>query len=169
MILVHQQLTAAIQCGLIHGTGYVVGPASIDLTLGDTFLTPIADDTIARPALGKGPAMQEYTGGIILEPGQCCLAVTSQIVRLPLDCMAQLLNRSTVGRCFLNHNLAGWIDPGFHGAITLEFRNDLPIRSEIRAGDRLVQIVVHRGEITEKGYASKYQGDMGISTAKASM
>ena len=165
-MLVYQELMELVESGIISGPGLIVGPASIDLTVSDEFLVPVVDDSVARPALGQGPRLRKEFMAVMLGPGQCCLASTQQAVRFPDDLCAQLFTRSTAGRCFMNHQMAGWIDPGFHGVITLEFKNDLPIPSKIVAGDRLIQMVVHRVTPSLRPYAGKYNHDMGVSPAK---
>lgn len=144
-----------------------IGPASIDLTLDDKFLIPaLCQSKIGRPAHGIGPDMIEHNGSITLAPGQICLVSTNESVRFHSGLCAHLFTRSTVGRCFVNHMLAGWIDPGFHGRITLEFKNDSPIPVMLCKGDRLIQMVVQDCDPSDKPYSGKYQFDTCVSEAK---
>ena len=109
----------------------MVNPASIDVTLGDTILVEndhglftsfnIKDETFYMP------------------PGAFVLAHTAEFVRIPsnLECVFQL--KSSRGREGYEHALAGYIDPGFHGRVTLELSNlrrfkELPLRTGMRIG-----------------------------------
>lgn len=169
MVLSHQQLVRLARRGIVVGVNEEnIGPASIDLTIDGKFLVPAVyqGDRIGRPAEGKGPEMIAIEGSVILDPGDVCLVATNEKVCMPSYLCAHLFTRSTIGRCFLNHQLAGWIDPGFHGAITLEFKNDSPIPVELRAGDRLIQLVVTECDPTDRVYDGKYQFDTCVSEAK---
>jgi len=109
----------------------MVNPASIDVTLGDEILVEndhgsftsfsIKDETFHMP------------------PGAFVLAHTAELVRVPanLECIFQL--KSSRGREGYEHALAGYIDPGFCGRVTLELSNlrrfkELPLRSGMRIG-----------------------------------
>ena len=140
----------------------LINPASIDVTLGDEILvendhgnfTPfnISDDTFYMP------------------PGAFILACTREFIRVPnnLECIFQL--KSSRGREGYEHALAGYIDPGFHGRVTLELSNlrrfkELPLRAGMRIGQlRFAKV----DEIPMRSYAltGRYQGDAGVQESK---
>lgn len=103
-------------------------------------------------------------------PGQFFLADTMETFNLPGDISAEFKLRSSVGRSGLNHALAAWVDAGFHGTLTLEFKNMAQAHGLIiRPGMRIGQITFHRHEDAGKNsYALKgrYCGQSGPTTSK---
>ena len=109
----------------------MVNPASIDVTLGDQIL--VENDN------GKFTPFNIYDETFHMPPGAFVLAHTAEFVRVPndLECVFQL--KSSRGREGYEHALAGYIDPGFHGRVTLELSNlrrfkELPLRAGMRIG-----------------------------------
>ena len=104
---------------------------------------------------------------VFIHPGISLLASTAERVRIPdsahtfvwgerfiedgwdkLDefqetisgCVGELRLKSSAARNGLDHALAGWIDPGFEGNLTLELHAHRPF--ELVAGKAYVQLVV---------------------------
>jgi len=116
------------------------GEASVDLRLGLKF-------TKFRPAPGVTFSMSGGIGSIAdtglwdeqvfeikdafgkrerytLEPEEFILALTYEHVWIPRHLIAMVEGRSTYARVGLSmHQTAPWIQPGWHGQITLEIRN----------------------------------------------
>lgn len=98
------------------------GPASHDVSLGAELL-------VEGMAVGPEECRQRWryrdiTDSIyLLKPGEFVLGVTAEYVRIPVDMEAQLQLKSSRAREGFNHALAGYIDPGFMGNITLEIHN----------------------------------------------
>merc|ERR1711903_101321 len=74
-----------------------------------------------------------------MPPGGFVLARTAEWIRVPVstECVFQL--KSSRGREGYQHALSAYIDPGFHGVITLELSNlrrfkQLPLRAGLRIG-----------------------------------
>jgi dCTP deaminase len=66
----------------------------------------------------------------ILHPGEFVLGSTLERVALPVDLVARLEGKSSLGRLgLLIHSTAGFVDAGFDGHLTLELSNvaNLPI------------------------------------------
>ena len=78
---------------------------------------------------------------IKLFPGEVVLASTIEYVRIPRDVACDLKLKSTLGRLWINHSLAGWCDPGFEGNITLELQNLGPEPFVLEAGRRIAQLI----------------------------
>lgn len=150
-----------------------VNPASVDLRLGREFVN-LSD----RPVVYYGdatckvedivhPGDRFHADGVWLEPGVALLATTLEYVRIPTTCAAQLLLKSSSARKGLDHALAGWIDPGFEGELTLEIHAHRPI--ELVAGTRMFQMTVAKmlGE-PAKPYSltGRYQGQRGPTEAR---
>ena len=109
----------------------MINPASIDVTLGDQLLVE-ADNGDFVPFNIRHETFH-------MPPGAFVLAHTAEFVRVPnqLECVFQL--KSSRGREGYEHALAGYIDPGFHGRVTLELSNlrrfkELPLRAGMRIG-----------------------------------
>ena len=63
---------------------------------------------------------------------------------------------------------AGWVDPGFEGAITLELFNANSAPMRIEAGRRICQLVIARADqAVERPYSGKYQGQNETTGSRA--
>ncbi len=139
-----------------------INPASINLTLGDSYSVIDRNQGIID-ASAKEIKYVTYTDfdSFILEPHQFALAATKEIVTLGNNISAMALGRSSIGRMGLFVENASWVDPGFSGTITLELYNatDVPIR--ITRGMEICQLVFlyNKSEAID-GYRGKYQGQI---------
>ena len=136
-----------------------IGPASVDLRLGNNFLTPRP----TRDGIFSMSSELEYEEVIadhfIIPTHGFVLATTTEYIRLPNDLTAFVEGRSSVGRMGLFIQNAGWVDPGFEGAITLELYNANAAPMRIEAGRRICQLVIAQADCTvERPYNGKYQG-----------
>lgn len=136
-------------------------PASIDLTLGEEFMSPYDDRLIT-------------TSAYLLTPGECMLATTREYVEVPADMVARVEGKSSWGRKFLTaHVTAGFIDPGFRGTITLELVNLSRVNQLLHSGSPIAQISFELTDVeVERPYGSKgldnhYQDQMGVTPTAA--
>ena len=142
----------------------MINPASIDVTLGPTILR-------------EGGAGEERwvevdieNGVYSLAPGEFILAATQELVRVPNNIEAVFNLKSSRGREGYEHLMAGYIDPGFTGRVTLELVNvnryhRLPLEHGMRIGQlRFAKV----DEIPMRSYAvtGRYQGDPGVQVSK---
>ena len=141
-----------------------INPASYDVTLGTTIL---------KEGVGAEPRWipVDITGGVyVMQPGEFILAATEEMVRIPnsLECVFNL--KSSRGREGFEHLLAGYIDPGFHGKITLELCNvNRHHRLALEPGMRIGQLRFSRLDaVPHRSYAvtGRYHGDSGVMTSK---
>jgi len=134
-----------------------IGPASVDLRLGRTFLTPRAASGII--SMTDPLHYEEVESDAFIVPAHgFILATTVERVRLPDDLTAFVEGRSSVGRLGLFIQNAGWVDPGFEGMITLELYNANAAPMRINADRRICQLVLARAESpAEQPYCGKYQ------------
>lgn len=107
-----------------------IGPASIDLTLGNEFrVFRHSEVTHVDTRNGIAEELTELikvkkSAPFIMHSNEFMLAVTREYVKIPGDLMARLDGRSSLGRLgIIVHSTAGSIDPGFEGHITLEVTN----------------------------------------------
>lgn len=120
-----------------------INPNSIDLTL-DKYVMHMKKNK--QFVYGESNEdcweTQYYTSDdLILLPNECVLCCTREYIIMP-DCLCgQLFTKSTLGRMFVNHMMAGVIDAGFKGRITLEFKNDSHNTVIIPFGSRVVQMI----------------------------
>ena len=145
-----------------------IQPASVDVRLGDTFgiVEDLASGVISmeREICYRTIRAQSY----LLLPGQVVLATTLEYVSLPDDLTAFVEGRSSLGRMGLFIQNAGWVDPGFEGEITLELFNANRCAIELRAGQRVGQLVFARMDAAAQfPYRGKYQGHRGATGSRA--
>jgi dCTP deaminase len=135
-----------------------VNPASYDVRLDDTWVLPTGPD---------GKNLQLKQNELTLYPGQVVLASTLEYVELPNDVCADLKLKSTIGRSWITHALAGWIDCGFQGQITLELQNIGPKPVVLTKGMRIGQLVfIQMEKAATNPYKGKYQGQKGATEPK---
>jgi len=144
------------------------GPTSVDLRLGTDFQV-MRRTNITHLDLLKEPEelsrdVQRHmervkvkpTEPFILHPGEFALASTLEFVKVPLDLAARLEGRSTWGRLGLQiHATAGFVDPGFRGALTFELSNVSNIPLPLYPGVRISQICFFLSSTTHLPYGKK--------------
>ena len=122
-----------------------INPNSIDLTIALPYYKPVPQ--LIPLDYGKGTPEQYWKRmnyGITLEPGDVILAGTTEYIRMPAGYCGQIFTKSSLGRMFINHMMAGVIDSGFEGCITLELKNEGKHTVYIPIGARVVQMVVYK-------------------------
>jgi len=128
-----------------------VGPASIDLHLGDEIRVmhvgrepvPVTDDVDYRTFTQVQPLDVPYA----LAPGETIHGITRERVTLPGDIGGWLEGRSRFARLGLMiHVTSGFVQPGVSSRQVLEMSNVSGRTLLIHAGVRLLQIVLQRCE-----------------------
>jgi dCTP deaminase len=154
MILPYQHILAWAESGGIDPFDpALVNPASIDLRIGSRIIS------LDMP----GGELDCYT--IDLWPGKPILATTVERIDLPADLAGAVYLKSSWARRGLDHALAGWIDPGFCGQLTLELHAHRPLA--ICPGAPVIQLVLMRlSEPTNKPYQGRYQNQAGPTRAR---
>jgi dCTP deaminase len=158
------------------------GPTSVDLRLGTDFkvlkrsnLTHL-DMMNTQDSLNKDLERSmtnvkvNPTQPFVLHPGEFALASTLEYIRVPLDLAARLEGRSTWGRLGLQiHATAGFVDPGFSGALTFELSNVSTVPIQLYPGVRISQLCFFQSAATHLPYhqkkLTKYSGK--VSTASS--
>lgn len=148
MMMTYHDLIALVERGVIENVKpEQINAASIDITLGEIVLVediPSVCDLTRKESPRLRPLEREPDGSWILHPGDFVLASTEQVFNLPDNVAAEYKLKSSLARSGLQHLLAGWCDPGWHGAtLTLELCNVLkshPLR--LRPGMKIGQIVL---------------------------
>ena len=137
-----------------------VNSASFDVRVSDHWICPTRD-----PAEFRAESIKLF-------PGEVVLACTLEYVKIPRNVACDLKLKSTLGRVWINHSMAGWCDPGFEGNITLELQNLGPEPFVLDAGRRIAQLIFIAMESEpetaygDPGSSSHYQGQRGTTPAR---
>lgn len=151
----YTKLHQLIENGLLEGVPLEnINGASVDLTLADTLWIEDqgASGNVVDLAAKETPTLQKIVmhpeGHYDLMPGEFCLAASREVFDVPLHVGGKFLVKSSLARSGLNHLLAGWIDPGWHGsALTLELHNCLRHHAlRLRPGMKIGQAVFWAGD-----------------------
>lgn len=162
MILGDRRLRTFVRAGGVENTDDKrIGPASIDLCLGHTFLKPHA---YQAAELGGKMEYTEYRirdgEHFTIASGEFLLATTAEYVHIPAELAAFVQGRSSIGRAGLTVQNAGFVDPGFYGQITLELKNDAPCGIKLYPGYPVAQLVLMDVSEVEMPYHGKYNGQV---------
>lgn len=171
MIWGNEKLQKLVDAGLVTGTyAGSVNPASINLRLGNTFLEPFEGQRIM---LGEEMRYHKFTlrdgESISIKPGSFMLATTIEAVDIPINVAAFVQGRSSIGRAGLTVQNAGFVDPGFHGHITLELKNDSPCTIVLFPGYPVTQLVYMDAEDVTAPYSGKYNGQVEATGSRMQM
>lgn len=132
----------------------------------------------AKVAQGKGyvepgdetPWITHFADFIIVPVGGFVLAMTYEWVRMPRDCLAVVMGKSTVARIAVDLNMTP-LEPEWEGHITLEITNGLNVPIRLNAGDGICQVLFDRldGKV-KMSYADRknptYQNQMEVTVSK---
>jgi dCTP deaminase len=145
----------------------LVNPCSLDVRLGTSLLIESAEgpEMVRYPLEGHTRDRPYW-----LSPGQFVLSGTLEYVRIPETICAQFALKSSRAREGIEHLLAGWIDAGFWGIITLELHNSRQLHPvALWPGMRIGQLVFSRLASTpERSYAvtGRYHQAQGVEASK---
>jgi dCTP deaminase len=150
-----------------------LGAASLDVRLGTSFeiyhrnkfgIIDFVDPKHREQMGGESEIIDlDFLDSISLTPGQFILAHTMEYIELSETIAAEIEGRSSFARLGVEvHMTAGFIDPGFSGAITLEIHNSGAMPIVLYPGLRIAQLRFARVDAPEKSYSrrhsSKYKG-----------
>ena len=143
----------ALRKGIVPFDVECINPASVDLRISTTKVITLQGTQHCNPER------------IVLTPGDAVLGCTIESIRMPIDCAGTVYLKSSLARRGLDHALAGFVDPGFRGQLTLELHAHCPI--VLTHGQRVIQLVLNRLESEpEAGYSGKYQDQQGPTGAR---
>jgi dCTP deaminase len=161
MILTSDSIRAEVAAGNISIDPFdpdMIGPASVDLHLGDEVRIldeapegiDIHDDTDYR----RYSHVESLDAPLALHAGETVLGITRERVRLAANICGWLEGRSRFARLGLTiHVTAGFVSPGIDNRQVLEISNLSGRTLKIHAGTRICQIVLQRtdGSAVYKG------------------
>lgn len=128
-----------------------INPASIDLKLGPEVVNLETD---------RGFGIVQ----LCIRPGDAYLASTLEYIKMPTNCAGVLYLKSSLARQGLDHALAGFVDPGFEGQLTMELHSHRPVT--LYPGQRIVQLVLYECYEPVRPYNGRYQGQKGPTRCK---
>ena len=168
-MLAGHELTELIDAGYINAPYSQVGTSSIDVRLSNKFAE--ANDNFYDTVDPRAKSLKQFrsfeSDSFALAPNDFLLASTEEAVALPDNISCQFLLKSSIARCGINHLLAGWIDAGFAGNITLELHNVSRNPVLLTAGMKIGQLVffkhVDTGEMSYR-HKGSYRGDKAKGT-----
>lgn len=155
----------------------LINPASVDIHIGSKakLLIPQWQYQIAS-ALGKPVesdkdknhfVLIDLTEGATFNPNARLLVETLEVFDLPNSVAGRLTLTSSAARRFWQHIHSDHIHPGHKGRLTLELINLSYYPKQLKTGDVLTQVVLHRMEaIPESSYQGKYQNDTTVEVCK---
>ena len=147
-----------------------IQPASIDVHLDKHILVfrnsrrPYID---VRQDMSDLTEMEEVFEDkpFILHPGEFVLGSTLEHIEIPVDLVARLEGKSSLGRIgLLIHSTAGYVDPGWKGHLTLELSNVANLPVTLYYGMKIGQLSFLNlstpadNPYGSPGLRSKYQG-----------
>ncbi len=160
-----------------------IQPSSIDLRLGTEFaivksarlacLDILQDKEEARAEIVRYLERVHVAPDdrFVLHPHDFALGCTLEYIKLPFDIAGRLEGKSTWGRVGLQiHSTAGFVDPGFEGALTFELQNVGRVPIPLYPAMRVAQICLYECEESSIPYLKKshssYGGDPGLVISK---
>ena len=151
-----------------------IGASSMDLRLGKHFkiynhskyavLDPMQPETFKD--IARLIEIDQDNTPFVLQPGEFVLGVTLETIKIADDLVARVEGRSSLGRLgIIIHSIAGFIDAGFEGTITLEITNINRMPVALYPGMRVCQLAFETmsspAEVPyHKKASSKYQGQL---------
>lgn len=145
----------------------LVNPASLDVRLGDNLLIEDKQSPELQPFSIAGHTKEEP---FMLQPHEFVLAETLERFEIPNVVAGQLALKSSRAREGIEHLMAGYVDPGYTGRLTLELQNARSLHPvPLWPGMRIGQIVFHKMSLLpNKDYSvtGRYQGDLKVQASK---
>ncbi len=144
-----------------------IQPSSYDLHISSKFLifknanTPYID---VKEDIDNTEIVDVKTHGyFFLHPGEFILSSTLEYVEIPNYLVARIEGKSSLGRIgLIVHATAGFVDPGFHGTLTLEMTNLINTPIKIYTGMKISQLAFFTMTSPSKKpygeYNNKYNG-----------
>jgi dCTP deaminase len=145
----------------------LINPASLDVRLGENILIEQPESPEFVPHSIAGHTKEEP---FMLQPHEFILAETFECFSVPNVVAGQLALKSSRAREGIEHLMAGYVDPGFKGRLTLELQNARSMHAvPLWPGMRIGQIVFHKMSLLpNKDYSvtGRYQGDLQVQASK---
>ena len=166
-LLSYMQLCELVEQGVIDAPMSSVNGTSIDVTLHHLVRREVMGPQLLSIKIGLGESIitdefnmnTEGNGCYVMMPDSVLLASTIEYFNMPLWLSAEFSLKSSLGRNFLGHELAGWIDPGFEGRVTLELKNNNQFHKlSLLAGMPIGQVKFFNHELVPLAFSYRTKG-----------
>lgn len=156
MILIDEQISDLLETAIFHSHPAHVNPASLDICIGDNLLLVKPEGNIT-----KDISMNTESNPYLVPHHERLLANSLETFKFPLNLAGEFKLKSSVARLFFQHMKAGWIDPGWHGSLTMEFINFGYQPFPLYPGKRIGQLIFHYLQSPPlTPYNGKYNGQI---------
>jgi dCTP deaminase len=170
MVLTREAILGELAAGRLEIDPFAddqVGPASIDLHLGDEIRVmaggPEQIEVTEAADYRAVTRLQRLDDPYVLRPGETIHAITRERIRLPPDVAGWLEGRSRYARLGLMiHVTSGFVAPGVDSRQVLEMSNVAGRPLVIHAGVPVCQIVLQRCE-GEAVYAGRFRDQQSLT------
>ena len=149
-----------------------VQPASVDLTLGKKIKIPNRIENAVnvydeQQEIYEEREIEQYT----LKPNDFIIAFVRETIQLPASISGFVKNRSSLARVGLDVSASSYVNPGYHGQMTITIKNMNPNSVVIHSGMRICQLILVDVEPEanidySKKEDAKYQEEKGGEVAK---
>lgn len=155
-------------------------PASVDLRLGSELLVAQSGTVYLGAEKDPRSIKCQYEKVLLrdgeyfeLSQGMLVVGTTSEYIAIPPYMVGYVEGKSSLGRLGVNvHVTARFLDPGFHGNITLEIGVIGPFKVNVTPGISICQVAfAYLSSPAQRPYGhlslkSKYQGQVGATPCK---
>jgi len=173
---VREEQTCPVEVGRV--ISYGTSSAGYDLRLWNGglqrfdygFAEEIDPKRFERRQLADVP-LKQFAGGdyYLLPEYSYALGATLETITIPRDHLGLVVGKSTYARCGLIVNTTP-LEPGWTGQLVLELHNATPLPLRVYAREGIAQLLMlpidMTPEVTYADRQGKYQGQMGITTAR---
>jgi dCTP deaminase len=154
------------------GTSYGLSSFGYDVRVGREWVTYRRnnDEPLEIGAISEDDVKRTFSDEFVLRPREFVLAHTMEIIDVPRDCLAFVMDKSSLARVGL-HLQTTVLESGWRGRTTLEIFNNncRPVR--LRAGQGIAQVIFATGDPCRVSYADrkgKYQDQQGVTLPRSS-
>jgi len=174
-LMSYNDLCILVELGVIDAPINHVNGSSIDVTLDKYIRVEDMSGGMDKVDLMAGETIKtkeiELADYDYMMPDAVLLGSTAETLNLPSWLSAEFSLKSSVGRSFLGHELAGWCDAWFKGKVTLELKNNnqfhkLMLSEGLKVGQ--IKFWKHIPVPRDKGYAARgqYNGQSKVQESK---
>lgn len=141
----------------------MLNPSSLDFRIGYDAQVETVRGFELYPGFDKLSRLNPY----MLRPNEFLLVSTLESFNLPPHITCEIKLKSSRAREGLSHAMAGWVDNGFHGILTLELKNYSTVHAlPIYPGMRVGQLVIFNTDVPTKTYqGGRYAGHDRVLTS----
>lgn len=131
---------------------------------------PLDLDRVIKERTDSGQFVYHEGDACLIPPNSFALAESMETIRIPRDCIALMLGKSTYARCGINLNMTP-LEPEWRGVVTIEIANMTRLPARIHSNQGIGQMLLFKGAgVCRTSYAdkrSRYQDQTGLTLPRA--